>query len=190
MSTAAIIVIVFAITVIAIALLWFLQKRRSGRLHTKFGPEYERTLAEYGDRRKAESELESREKRIEKYEIRGLTREERERFAESWKSVQARFVDEPQQAVTGAHKLLNEVMRTRGYPVSAEFEENAATLSVEHPRVVEHYRLACDIAKRQERGRANTEELRQAMVSYRVLFEDLLGVPVNQPVRQPDEVRR
>src|SRR2546423_11964665 len=147
MSTAAIIVIVFAITAIAIALLWFFQKRRSDRLHTKFGPEYERTLAEYGDRRKAESELESRQKRIEKYEIRGLTREERERFAESWKSVQARFVDEPQQSVTWAHKLLNEVMRTRGYPVSAEFEENAATLSVEHPRVVENYRLACDIAK-------------------------------------------
>ena len=95
MSTAAIIVIVFAITAIAIALLWFLQKRRSDRLHTKFGPEYERTLAEYGDQRKAESELESREKRIEKYEIRGLTREERERFAESWKSAQARFVANP-----------------------------------------------------------------------------------------------
>jgi hypothetical protein len=186
MSTAAIIVIVFAVTAIAIALLWFLQKRRSERLHTQFGPEYERTLAQYGDRRKAESELESRQKRIEKYEIRTLTRDERERFAESWKSVQARFVDEPQQAVTWAHKLLDEVMKTRGYPVSAEFEENAATLSVDHPRVVENYRLACDIAKRQESGQANTEDLRQAMVSYRVLFEDLLGVPVSQT----EEVRR
>jgi hypothetical protein len=186
MSTAAIIVIVFAITAIAMALLWYLQKRRSERLHTKFGPEYDRTLAEYGDRRKAESELETRQKRIEKFEIRVLSREERDRFAESWKSVQTRFVDDPQQAVTWAHKLLNEVMKTRGYPVSAEFEENAANLSVEHPRVVENYRLACDIAKRQESGQANTEDLRQAMVSYRTLFEDLLGVPVSQP----EEVRR
>ena len=186
MSTAAIIVIVFAVTALVIGLLWFTQKRRSERLHTKFGPEYDRALTEYGDRRKAESELQSRQERIEKYEIRALTREERERFAESWKSVQARFVDEPQQAVTWAHKLLDEVMRTRGYPVSAEFQENAATLSVEHPRMVENYRLACDIAKRQESGQANTEDLRQAMVSYRMLFEDLLGVPVNQP----EEVRR
>jgi hypothetical protein len=186
MSTAAIIVIVFTVTAAAMALLWFLQKRRSERLHTKFGPEYERALAQYGDRRKAESELESRQKRIEKFEIRVLTRDERERFAESWKSVQSRFVDEPQQAVTWAHKLLNEVMKTRGYPVSAEFEENAANLSVEHPRVVENYRLACDIARRQESGQATTEDLRQAIVSYRMLFEDLLGVPVNQP----EEVRR
>jgi hypothetical protein len=77
-------------------------------------------------------------------------------------------------------------MKTRGYPVSAEFEENAANLSVEHPRVVENYRLACDIARRQESGQATTEDLRQAIVSYRMLFEDLLGVPVNQP----EEVRR
>jgi hypothetical protein len=185
MSTAAIIVIVFAITAVVMALLWS-QKRRSERLHAKFGPEYERTLAQYGDRRKAESELESRQKRIEKFEIRVLSGDERDRFAESWKSVQARFVDDPQQALTWAHKLLNEVMKTRGYPVSAEFEENAANLSVEHPRVVENYRLACDIAKRQDSGQANTEDLRQAMVSYRVLFEDLLGVPVSQP----EEVRR
>ena len=86
MSTAAIIAIVFAITAVAMALLWY-QKRRSERLHTKFGPEYERTLAQYGDRRKAESELESRQKRIEKFEIRVLTQEERDRFAESWRSV-------------------------------------------------------------------------------------------------------
>ena len=186
MSTAAIILIVAAIAAVAVALLWYVQKRRSERLHTQFGPEYQRALTEYGDRRKAESELERRQKRIEKYEIRVLTRDERNQFAESWKSVQARFVDEPQQAVTWAHKLVNDVMKTRGYPVSAEFEENAADLSVEHPRVVENYRLACDIAKRQEAGQANTEDLRQAMVSYRLLFEDLLGVPVNQP----EEVRR
>ena len=95
MSTAAIIVIVFAITAVAMALLWYLQKRRSERLHTQFGPEYQRALSEYGDRGKAESELERRQKRIEKFEIRVLSRDERDRFTESWKSVQARFVATP-----------------------------------------------------------------------------------------------
>jgi hypothetical protein len=186
MSTTGIIIIVAAIAVVAVALLWYVQKRRSDRLSSQFGPEYERALAEYGDRQKAESELQRRQKRIEGFEIRILSRDERNHFAESWKAVQARFVDEPQQAVTWAHKLVNDVMRTRGYPVSAEFEENAEVLSVDHPRVVEHYRLACDIGKRQEGGQANTEDLRRAVVNYRVLFEDLLGVPLSQP----EEVRR
>src|SRR4030088_2578734 len=123
MSTAAIIVIVAVVAVVAVALLWYVQKRRSERLHTQFGPEYQRTLSEYGDRRKAESELERRQKRIETYEIRVLTRDERNRFPDSLQSVQAEFVDEPPQAVTWAHKLVNEVMKTRGYPVSGEFEQ-------------------------------------------------------------------
>ena len=186
MSTAAIIVGVFAITALAMALLWYFQKRRSERLHTKFGPEYGRALEEFGDRRKAESELERRQKRIEKFEIRPIAPEDRNRFAEAWRADQARFVDEPQSAVVQAHQLVNEVMKARGYPVSAEFEQTADDLSVEHPRVVEHYRLACDIAKRQENGQANTEDLRKAMVSYRALFEDLLGVSLSHP----EEVRR
>ena len=175
-----------AVVIVAIALLWYIQKRRSERLHAQFGPEYGRTLAEYGDRRKAESELERRQKRIEKFRIRMIPHEERDRFAEAWRADQARFVDEPQQAVVQAHQLVTEVMRARGYPVSSEFEQNAADLSVEHPRVVEHYRLACDIAARQESGRASTEDLRNAMVNYRVLFEELLGSPVSQT----EEVRR
>src|SRR5579859_3685751 len=126
MSTAVIIPIVVAIAVVAVALLWYFQKRRSERLHSQFGPEYQRALTDYGDRRKAESELERRQKQLAKFEIRVLSKDERDRFTESWKAVQSRFVDDPQQAMTWAHKLLNEVMKTRGYPVSAEFEENAA----------------------------------------------------------------
>ncbi len=186
MPIATVIIIVIAVAVVAMALLWLLQKRRSERLHTKFGPEYGRALEEFGDRRKAESELERRQKRIEKFEIRPISPEDRNRFAEAWRADQARFVDEPQSAVVQAHQLVNEVMKARGYPVSAEFEQTADDLSVEHPRVVEHYRLACDIAKRQENGQANTEDLRKAMVSYRTLFEDLLGVSVSHP----EEVRR
>jgi hypothetical protein len=169
-----------------VALLWYIQKRRSERLHAKFGPEYGRAVAEYGDQKKAESELERRQKRIEKFEIRVISPEQRDHFADAWRSDQARFVDEPQQAVAQAHQLVNEVMKVRGYPVSAEFKQNAADLSVDHPQVVEHYRAACEIATRQESGKASTEELRQAMVNYRALFEELLGIPVSQP----EEVRR
>ena len=186
MSTTGIIVIVLAVVVVAIALLWIIQKRRSEKLHAQFGPEYGRTVAEFGDRRKAESELERRQKRIEKFHIRMISREERDRFAEAWRADQARFVDNPQEAVVQAHQLVTEVMRAQGYPVSSEFEQNAADLSAEHPRVVEHYRLACDIATRQENGRASTEDLRNAMVNYRVLFEELLGAPVSPS----EEVRR
>ncbi len=185
MSTEAVIIIVAAIAVVFVALFWY-QKRRSERLHHQFGPEYQRAVAEYGDRRKAESELERRQKRIEKFEMRSISRDERDRFADAWKADQARFVDEPREAVARAHQLVTEVMKARGYPVSEEFEQNAADLSVEHPSVVEHYRLACAIMARQERGDANTEDLRNAMVSYRTLFEELLGTPVNHI----DEVRR
>src|SRR5262249_6404256 len=121
-----------------------------------------------------------RQKRVEKYPIRDLAKEERERFASAWRADQARFVDEPQEAVREAHRLVNEVMQARGYPVSAEFERNAADLSVDHSRVVQHYIVACDIALRQDKGEANTEDLRKAMTNYRALFEDLLGARVGR----------
>jgi hypothetical protein len=186
MPTATVIAIVAAVAAVALALLFFIQKRRSERLHAKFGPEYGRAVADFGDRRKAESDLERRQKRLEKFNIRVLTSEERERFAEAWRADQSRFVDEPKDAVIRAHQLVNEVMKARGYPISGEFDQTAEDLSVEHPAVVEHYRVACDIMKRQESGQANTEDLRNAMVNYRKLFEELLGARVNQA----EEVRR
>jgi len=178
--------LVVAILAIAAAAFLYYQKHRSERLHSSFGPEYDRAITDFGDRRKAESELERRAKRVEQFRIHPLAPEERERFAEAWRMDQARFVDEPREAVTQAHKLVDEVMRTRGYPVSSEFEANAADLSVRHPRVVEHYREACVIAGRQERGEANTEDLRTAMVHYRSLFEELLGARLTES----EEVRR
>jgi len=176
MSTVTIIVLAVAVVAIACAAYFFLQTRRTQNLHGRFGPEYERTVAEIGNRRKAESELESRAKRVEHYPIRELSPAEQQRFAEAWRACQTRFVDQPGDAVKEAHALVNEVMRDRGYPVSSEFERNAADLSVEHPRVVENYRVACDIAARQDRGQVSTEDLRKAMVHYRALFEELLGV--------------
>jgi len=175
MNTAT--VIVLAVVLLAIiGAVWYIERRRSQRLQGQFGPEYIRAINEFGDRRTAESELERRQKRVHHYPIRELPSEERDRFADAWRADQARFVDEPAEAVREAHDLVNQVMKTRGYPVSSEFEHNAEDLSVEYPRLVEHYRVACDVAERQEQGRADTEDLRKAMVHYRTLFEELLGV--------------
>ena len=186
MSTTTIIILAVAIVAIAGAAFWYFEKRRTEHLAGRFGPEYDRTVTEFGDRHKAESELERRAKRVEHFPIRDLSREDRERFSQAWKADQARFVDEPADAVLRAHELITELMRARGYPVSAQFEQNAEDLSVEHPRVVEHYRIACQIAARKQDGKADTEDLRDAMKHYRALFEELLGARVS-PI---EEVKR
>jgi hypothetical protein len=191
MHNIAIILLVIVIAIAAVATAWYLGRRRSQRLRRNFGPEYERAVRQFGDRRSAESELERRTKRIEKYDIHGISPEEKRRFADAWRAEQKRFVDEPDQAVIRAHELVGELMRARGYPVSAEFEENAADLSVDYPAVVGHYRQACAIAARRERGQANTEDLRSAMLHYRELFEELLRMPVSEPhEKSPQETRR
>ena len=105
-------------------------------------------------------------------ELNDTLREARARFVESWRSVQARFVDTPGGAVTDADQLLRDVMSTRGYPV-ADFEQRAADVSVDHPLVIDNYRKAHEIALRQGLGQASTEDLRQAMIHFRTLFEDL-----------------
>jgi hypothetical protein len=128
---------------------------------------------QYGDQRKAEAELAAREKRVRKLEIRPLRPAEHSRFAEAWQKTQARFVDEPSQAVRDADALVKEVMQARGYPVG-DFEQRAADVSVDHPNVVLNYRGAHDIVARNNSGNATTEDLRQALVHYRSLFEELL----------------
>jgi hypothetical protein len=149
------------------------RRRTSARLQDQFGPEYDRTVRERGDRRKAERELAERDHRVRKLTIRSLAPTERSRYVELWHAQQERFVDNPQSAVSDADHLVEEVMRVRGYPVG-EFEQNAADISVDHPLVVEEYRAGHDIAVRQRQGRASTEDLRNAMLHYRRLFEDLL----------------
>jgi hypothetical protein len=163
----------------------YIQKHRTQNLRAKFGPEYERALAEHRDRGHAESELEKREKRVAAFHIKPLRTEDQLRFAEEWKREQSLFVDDPRTAVNHADALVQNVMHERGYPVG-DFEQNAADLSVEHPQVVEHYRIAHEIAVRDSQGPGSTEDLRRAMVSYHALFDDLLGNPVGRPV----EVRR
>ena len=173
MATWAIVVILAAIVAAAVAAWWFLNKRRSEHLHQRFGPEYDRLIREEGGRRRAESELERREKRVKHFDIQPLEKQDRERFAQSWQADQARFVDDPKGAVLEADRLVTEVMKARGYPVG-NFEERVSDISVDHAQLVENYRAACDIAERQKRGEASTEDLRKAMVYYRALFDDLL----------------
>jgi hypothetical protein len=174
------IVIVIAVTVMVVAgiAIWLsIRKHRTERLRSRFGgAEYDRTLQEGGSRRHAEAGLDKRTNRVESLHVRSLGPDDRARFVESWRRVQARFVDGPGGAVTEADQLLGDVMSTRGYPVS-DFEQRAADISVDHPLVLENYRSAHEIAVRQTRGQASTEDLRQAMIHYRTLFEELVAEP-------------
>ena len=172
MDTTMVLVIVLAL-VAAGAVIWMLQRQRSVRLRQRFGPEYDRTREEVGDARRTEAVLAAREKRVEKLHIRALTPEEATRFGEVWRHVQTLFVDSPKGAIREADQLVNEVMTQRGYPM-ADFDQRAADISVDHPAVVEHYRAARAIAVRTDKGDVNTEDLRQAVIHYRALFEDLL----------------
>src|SRR5579863_7885768 len=165
--------IIVAVIVVVIAAIAFaiLQKRRSEKLREHFGPEYDRAVAEGGNKRIAESRLEERTERVKKFHIRPLTAEDRARFAEQWDRVQAHFVDAPAGAVAEADQLIGDLMATCGYPVG-EFEQRAADISVDHPIVTQNYRSAHDIAVRQAKGQASTEDLRRAMIHYRALFDD------------------
>ena len=155
--------------------LWFVwEQRRHAQLRERFGPEYDRTVHETGSERRAEAELDARARRVERLQIRRLDEADALRFAEAWRGLQIRFVDEPSAAIAEADRLVGEVMTARGYPLG-DFDQRAADISVDHPRVVANYRAARDIARRQGRGEATTEDLRQAIIHYRALFEDLLG---------------
>ena len=173
MNTTVILLLVLIVVVIAVGVILYFQRRRSDALKQKFGPEYQLTAERLGGQRKAEVELAAREKRVRNLDIRSLTPQEQERFAEAWKKAQARFVDEPSQAAADADILVKDLMQTRGYPVG-DFEQRAADISVDHPDVVSNYRAAREIALRNKAGKATTEDIRQAMVHYRSLFEELL----------------
>jgi hypothetical protein len=171
------IILAGAVVIALIAsLAWFFyQKKQSHRLQQRFGPEYGRTVHELGSQTKAESELKAREKRVERLDILPLAPAEAARFSEAWKVLQGRFVDNPKAVFVQADQLVRELMSKRGYPVG-DFERRAADISVDHPAVVDHYRAAQAIAVRNARGEADTEELRQAVVHYRALFNELLEV--------------
>ena len=168
---------VLVIIVVAIGL--YVRKRRNttANLRQKFGPEYERAVLAHGSERKAKAKLADRQDRVEKLNLRELDPMERERFSKQWVSIQSRFVDSPKGAVAEADDLVSSLMKTRGYPVS-DFDQRAADISVDHPRVVENYRSAHEIALRVGKDAATTEDLRTAMIHYRSLFEELVQVPL------------
>lgn len=170
-GTIAVIVIVAIIVVLAVA--WFaMRRRRTEALRRRFGPEYERVAHQRGERQ-ADTILAQRERRVEKLPLRQLAADQRERFISQWREIQMHFVDDPAGAVTEADLLVAQLMEARGYPLG-DFEQRAADISVDHPRVVENYRAAHEIALRHRRGEASTEDLRNSVIYYRSLFDDLL----------------
>jgi hypothetical protein len=173
MDTGVVVAIVVVLVLLALLAFFAGRQRRSRRLQATFGPEYDRTVGEAGDRRAAEAELRERTERRGQFDIVPLEPEARARYIEAWHNAQAQFVDEPVEATREADRLITSVMRDRGYPVD-DFEQRAADLSVDHPQVVDDYRAAHAIAAANDRSEASTEDLRQALVHYRSLFEELL----------------
>jgi hypothetical protein len=164
-------VLVLVLTAVAV---WVsVRATKSHRLKAKFGPEYDQTVERLRDRELAERELQERERRVARFHIVPLSLQDSSQYRERWTAVQGRFVDAPKSAVEEAHQLVHEVMKKRGYPVT-DFEQVAADLSVQYPGVVIHYRAANRIADNSRRGIAKTEDLRQALIDYRALFEELL----------------
>ncbi|GLZ34150.1 hypothetical protein Lesp02_63370 [Lentzea sp. NBRC 105346] len=174
MSTGGVIVLVIAVLVVlalaGFAAMKFAQRKR---LRERFGPEYDRTVADSDNRFSAEKELSEREKKHSEFELRPLSPSAQDSYSRHWAVLQEQFVNSPEKAVTDADRLVTDLMAERGYPTEG-YEAQLSVLSVEHAKTLDHYRKAHDISERQEIGEASTEDLRMAMVHYRSLFEDLL----------------
>lgn len=168
--------VLIAVVVIVIAVVvWLaLTKRRTTALRDQFGPEYDRTVQQTDSRREAEADLSARRERREQLDIRPLTTAAQERYSSQWQQVQSLFVDQPAVSLGQADKLVLQVMRERGYPMD-DFEQRAADISVDHPEVVEHYRAGQTVSGKAASSDATTEDMRQGLVHYRALFEELLG---------------
>lgn len=177
-------IVIAAIVLIGALAVMMNQRKRTEHLTERYGPEYQRTLEATGDKREAERELQDREERVKEYEIKPLSAEQRDRYVAKWKETQAEFVDDPSGAISQADALVQDVMGERGYPMG-DFEQRSADVSVDHPHVVEEYRAAHAIAERHaNNGGVETEDLRQAMVHYRALFDDLLETDEAEPERE------
>ena len=166
-------VVIALIIVVGMALYVRERRKTTAGLRKRFGPEYDLAMLEHGSQHKAEAKLVDRETRVETLKIRELGATERERFLAEWHSVQSRFVDHPKGSVTEADELISSLMQARGYPV-ADFDQRAADLSVDHPRLVEFYRSAHGVTMRLAGDKASTEDLRTAMIQYRSLFDELV----------------
>ena len=168
-------VVVLLLILVGVALDARRRRKRTAELRRRFGSEYDRTVLEHGSENKAQAKLEDRETRVERLRIRNLGVTERERFVADWNSVQSHFVDRPKSTVTEADELVSSLMEALGFPV-ADFDQRAADISVDHPRLMEDYRSAHGVAVRVNSDRTSTEDLRTAMLQYRVLFDELVEV--------------
>ena len=183
MSTGAIILVIVVAVVIVVALAWVvMQQARRRRLREQFGPEYDRTLESADSRRAAERELAEREKRHSEFDLKPLEPAERERYTRQWTMIQEQFVDQPGRAVVEADRLVTVVMGERGYPTEG-YQQQVSDLSVRHASTLDHYRTAHDIKDRHEEAKASTEELREAMMHYRTLFQDLVESDMDDQAR-------
>ena len=170
------------VLLLALAAWAYTSRRRRVNLRERFGPEYERTVEAVGPAR-AESILQERAERVSRFNLHKLTHEQTDAFAREWRRIQSRFVDDPEGAVGEADQLVTQVMTARGYPLE-DFDRRAADLSVDHPVVVQNYRTARTLALRRQRGEAGTEEMRQAVVNYRTLVDELLEVDTRDAHRR------
>lgn len=187
MTIVVAIVVVLAVIVLALLVAAGLRERRSHRLRERFGPEYERAVEETGDRRQAERLLQERMHRREELPVRDLDPAARDRYVERWRVIQTQFVDDPRGAVVAADELVTAVMRDRGYPAET-FEQQVADVSVDHAGTVDAYRRGHEVLS-DARGQAATDDLRQAMVRYRALFEDLAGTRAAAADAEPRATR-
>lgn len=192
MDTNLILIAVVVIALLAVAGWLLMRKKESQTLEKQFGPEYTRAVDELGSRPKAEAELKARQKRVEQLQLVALSPADANRFSDSWRALQGRFVDDPKGVLADADQLVRDLMQKRGYPMG-DFDRRAADISVDHPAVVDHYRAAHDIAVRNREGQADTEGMRQAIIHYRALFAELLEVEGTAPARtdqQQDQDRK
>ena len=174
MSTVAYIIIAVVVVLAVIVVAMVVTRRKSGRLHSTFGSEYDRTVQATGNRREAERDLSGRMERRKQLSIVPLPEQARQQYIAQWQRVQTSFVDAPVESVRQADVLVSQVMTDRGYPM-AEFDQRADDVSVDHANVIENYRSAHAISVASGQGQADTEALRRAMTQYRELFDELLG---------------
>ena len=190
MATWLWIVIVIVVVLIALAAAMAARRRRTMALRERFGPEYDRAVGAREDQRAAEADLRGRERERARLDIKPLSEAARARYTDEWRVIQQNFVDQPEEATTAGYDLVNRVMAERGYPMR-DFDARADLVSVDHPDVVENYRVAHGIHERARQHQASTEDLREALLRYRSLFEELLraddhtAVPAGRPVPEP-----
>jgi hypothetical protein len=173
-TTQLVLVAVIFLIIGGLVAMALMRVQRTRRLKERFGPEYERAVHEIGDKRQAEDELDARLAHVNTLDIRLLTAEEVSRYTLEWQKTQTEFVDEPLTALQKADRLIREVMKARGYPVE-DFEQRAADISVDYPELVSDYRGMHLIAVKEKEDEVSTEEMRQAMVHGRTLFENLIS---------------